>query len=89
MSALKKKIGAGEFVITAEIVPPLSAAPDKLLAEAATLVNDVSDVVALNTLLLTPTALHAMQWHDPTPRSDGFAVAPKAASFQMRLRAER
>lgn len=63
--------------------------PRRALAEAATLVNDVSDVVALNTLLLTPTALHAMQWHDPTPRSDGFAVAPRAASFQMRLRAER
>ena len=35
MSTLKEKIGRGEFVITAEIVPPLSAAPDKLLAEAA------------------------------------------------------
>lgn len=35
MSILKSKIESGEFVLTAEIVPPLSAAPDKLLAEAA------------------------------------------------------
>ncbi|HEX6995680.1 MAG TPA: methylenetetrahydrofolate reductase [Gammaproteobacteria bacterium] len=34
---MKKRIGAGEFVLTAEIVPPLSAAPDRLLAEAALL----------------------------------------------------
>jgi methylenetetrahydrofolate reductase (NADH) len=37
MSTLKEKIGRGQFVITAEIVPPLSAGPDKLLAEAAQL----------------------------------------------------
>jgi methylenetetrahydrofolate reductase (NADPH) len=37
MSKLKSKIESGEFVLTAEVVPPLSAAPDKLLAEAATL----------------------------------------------------
>ena len=37
MSTLKEKIGRGQFVITAEIVPPLSAGPDKLLAEAAEL----------------------------------------------------
>ncbi len=36
-SALKRRIGAGEFVLTAEIVPPLSARPDRLLAEAALL----------------------------------------------------
>jgi len=36
-SGLKKRIGAGEFVLTAEIVPPLSARADKLLAEAALL----------------------------------------------------
>ena len=35
MSTLKEKIDRGEFVITAEIVPPLAAAPEKLLAEAA------------------------------------------------------
>jgi methylenetetrahydrofolate reductase (NADPH) len=37
MSTLKEKIGRGQFVITAEIVPPLSAGPDKLLTEAAQL----------------------------------------------------
>jgi len=37
MSGLKKRIGAGEFVLTAEIVPPLSARSDGLLAEAALL----------------------------------------------------
>jgi methylenetetrahydrofolate reductase (NADPH) len=35
MSRLQESIRAGRFVITAEIVPPLSAAPDALLAEAA------------------------------------------------------
>ena len=35
MSIVKSKMMSGEFVLTAEIVPPLSAAPDKLLAEAA------------------------------------------------------
>ncbi len=35
MSNLKNKIRAGEFVITAEIVPPLSAASAKLLHEAS------------------------------------------------------
>jgi methylenetetrahydrofolate reductase (NADH) len=37
MSRLAAKIRAREFVITAEIVPPLSASPDALLAEAAML----------------------------------------------------
>jgi methylenetetrahydrofolate reductase (NADPH) len=37
MSKLKLRIAAGEFVLTAEIVPPLSAAPDRILAEAALL----------------------------------------------------
>ena len=37
MSNLKSRIEAGEFVITAEIVPPLSAGPDRLLAEAETI----------------------------------------------------
>ena len=37
MAKLETKIGAGEFVITAEIVPPLSASGAKLLAEAKTL----------------------------------------------------
>ncbi|HMB73111.1 MAG TPA: methylenetetrahydrofolate reductase, partial [Gammaproteobacteria bacterium] len=34
MSELATRIEKGAFVITAEIVPPLSAAPDRLLAEA-------------------------------------------------------
>ncbi len=34
MANLEEKIRGGRFVITAEIVPPLSAAPAKLLAEA-------------------------------------------------------
>jgi methylenetetrahydrofolate reductase (NADPH) len=37
MAKLERKIRAGEFVITAEIVPPLSASGAKLLAEAKTL----------------------------------------------------
>jgi methylenetetrahydrofolate reductase (NADPH) len=36
-SALQKRIAAGEFVLTAEIVPPLSAGAGRLLAEAALL----------------------------------------------------
>ena len=35
MSRLQEKISRGKFVLTAEIVPPLSAAPNALLAEAA------------------------------------------------------
>lgn len=37
MSRLQEKIRDGQFVITAEIVPPLAAAPDALLAEARTI----------------------------------------------------
>lgn len=37
MANLETKIKRGEFAITAEIVPPLSASPVKLLAEARTL----------------------------------------------------
>jgi len=37
MSKLRDSIRQGRFVLTAEIVPPLSASPDKLLAEAETL----------------------------------------------------
>lgn len=36
MSRLQEKIRDGQFVITAEIVPPLAASPDALLKEAAT-----------------------------------------------------
>ncbi len=44
MSKIETKIGAGQFVITAEIVPPLSAAGTKLLAEAALLAGKVDAV---------------------------------------------
>jgi methylenetetrahydrofolate reductase (NADPH) len=37
MSRLRERIRNGHFVVTAEIVPPLSAAPDTLLEEAAML----------------------------------------------------
>jgi len=44
MSSLETKISAGQFVITAEIVPPLSAAPAKLLAEAELLKGKVDAI---------------------------------------------
>ncbi len=44
MSQLKNKIRAGEFVITAEIVPPLSAGPTKLLHEANQLKGKVDGI---------------------------------------------
>ena len=44
MSNLKSKIAAGEFVITAEIVPPLSAAGTKLLHEAGQLEGKVDAI---------------------------------------------
>jgi methylenetetrahydrofolate reductase (NADPH) len=44
MSNLKNKIRAGEFVITAEIVPPLSASSSKLLHEAGQLQGKVDAI---------------------------------------------
>jgi methylenetetrahydrofolate reductase (NADPH) len=44
MSTLENKINAGQFVITAEIVPPLSAAAGKLLAEAELLEGKVDAI---------------------------------------------
>jgi methylenetetrahydrofolate reductase (NADPH) len=44
MSHLKQRMRDGRFVITAEIVPPLSAAPDALLAEAAMLGSKVDAI---------------------------------------------
>jgi methylenetetrahydrofolate reductase (NADPH) len=44
MSNLQNKIKAGQFVITAEIVPPLSAAPTKLLHEANELKGKVDAI---------------------------------------------
>ena len=44
MSRLRESIGAGRFVITAEIVPPLSASADALLEEAAMLGSGVDAI---------------------------------------------
>jgi methylenetetrahydrofolate reductase (NADPH) len=44
MSTLENKINSGRFVITAEIVPPLSAAAGKLLAEAELLEGKVDAI---------------------------------------------
>lgn len=44
MSELQSRISNGQFVITAEIVPPLSAAPDRLLAEARALGDKVTAI---------------------------------------------
>jgi methylenetetrahydrofolate reductase (NADPH) len=44
MSTLENKINSGQFVITAEIVPPLSAAAGKLLAEAELLEGKVDAI---------------------------------------------
>jgi methylenetetrahydrofolate reductase (NADPH) len=44
MATLEEKIRGGRFVITAEIVPPLSAAPAKLLAEAELLKGKVDAI---------------------------------------------
>lgn len=63
--------------------------PQQALATAAAMVQDVTDVVALNAILLTPTHLHALQWVEPSPRGDGFPAAPNPALFAMRLRQER
>lgn len=44
MSRLKESLRAGRFVITAEIVPPLSAVPDELLAEASMLGDKIDAI---------------------------------------------
>ena len=44
MSRLKDKIKAKQFVITAEIVPPLSASGTKLLHEASQLAGKVDAI---------------------------------------------
>ncbi|HUL83740.1 MAG TPA: methylenetetrahydrofolate reductase [Gammaproteobacteria bacterium] len=44
MANLQEKIRGGRFVITAEIVPPLSAAPTKLVAEAELLKGKVDAI---------------------------------------------
>jgi methylenetetrahydrofolate reductase (NADPH) len=72
MSRLKNSIRDGKFVITAEIVPPLSAAPDALLAEAATLgpkvdAINVTDAAAGRTTMssFAAAALLAANGHEP------------------------
>lgn len=44
MSGLKSQIEQGTFVITAEIVPPLSAGPERILAEAKALGGKVTAI---------------------------------------------
>jgi methylenetetrahydrofolate reductase (NADPH) len=72
MSRLKNKIRAGEFVITAEIVPPLSAGPDKLLHEAKQLgkrvdAMNVTDAAAGRTSMssFASAAILAANGHEP------------------------
>jgi methylenetetrahydrofolate reductase (NADPH) len=72
MSRLKNKIRAGEFVITAEIVPPLSAGKDKLLHEAKQLGSrvdamNVTDAAAGRTSMssFASAAILAANGHEP------------------------
>ena len=72
MSSLETKISAGRFVITAEIVPPLSAAAGKLLAEAELLQGkvdaiNVTDAAAGKTSMssFAAAAILAANGHEP------------------------
>ena len=72
MSKLKDKIKAKQFVITAEIVPPLSAAGTKLLHEAAQLAGkvdaiNVTDAAAGKTSIssFAAAAILAAKGHEP------------------------
>jgi len=72
MSNLKSRIKNNEFVITAEIVPPLSASADKLLAEAGMLgdkVNaiNITDAAAGRTAMTSfaATAILAANGYEP------------------------
>ena len=72
MSKLETKIGAGQFVITAEIVPPLSAGGSKLLAEAELLAGkvdaiNVTDAAAGRTTMssFAAAAILAANGHEP------------------------
>ncbi len=72
MSSLETKISAGRFVITAEIVPPLSAAAGKLLAEAELLAGkvdaiNVTDAAAGKTSMssFAAAAILAANGHEP------------------------
>ncbi len=72
MSSLETKIRASQFVITAEIVPPLSAAAGKLLAEASLLQGkvdaiNVTDAAAGKTSMssFAAAAILAANGHEP------------------------
>jgi methylenetetrahydrofolate reductase (NADPH) len=72
MSSLETKISAGRFVITAEIVPPLSATAGKLLAEAELLQGkvdaiNVTDAAAGKTSMssFAAAAILAANGHEP------------------------
>ncbi|HEY5666245.1 MAG TPA: methylenetetrahydrofolate reductase [Gammaproteobacteria bacterium] len=73
MSRLQQRIQKGEFVITAEIVPPLAASPDALLAEAQMLADagvdamNVTDAAAGRTTMssFAAAALLAANGHEP------------------------
>ena len=79
MANLEEKIRGGQFVITAEIVPPLSAASARLLEEAAPLRRlvdaiNVTDAViaglnaALPSLSVTPLPQQQQQQQQPQGR---------------------
>jgi methylenetetrahydrofolate reductase (NADPH) len=72
MANLEEKIRSGRFVITAEIVPPLSAGPAKLLAEAELLAGKVdamnlTDAAAGKTSMssFAAAAILAANGHEP------------------------
>ena len=72
MSNLETKVRRGEFVITAEIVPPLAASPAKLLAEARTLgakvtAINVTDAAAGQTSMSSFAAAALLVAHDFEP----------------------
>lgn len=72
MSKIRDKMGRGEFILTAEIVPPLSASPDALLEEAAMLGSridaiNVTDAAAGRTTMssFASAALLAANGYEP------------------------
>ena len=73
MSRLQQRIQDGDFVLTAEIVPPLAASSDALLAEAATLKDagvdamNVTDAAAGRTTMssFAAAALLAANGYEP------------------------
>jgi methylenetetrahydrofolate reductase (NADPH) len=72
MTRLESSIAAGEFVLTAEIVPPLSAASGKLLAEAELLgpkitAINVTDAAAGRTTMSSFAAAAVLAAHGFEP----------------------